>query len=193
MMPPLLHAPAKGEKTDREIRHYGKKPGRYFLYDDDGVSYNYERGEYAFREIRFEKNKKDQLKWSISTPERGKPNTVGKITFKSMTEVPRLLMKEIFPGIPADSVSFTDWLGFHRADFSLAGKACILIAPENPAPGNPWIWRTEFFGHKPQADSVLAAKGFHVAYIDVTDMRSEERRVGKECVSTCSYRWSPYH
>src|SRR3546814_16475385 len=22
--------------------------------------------------------------------------------------------------------------------------------------------------------------------------RSEERRVGKECVSTCSYRWSPY-
>src|SRR3546814_21099707 len=23
--------------------------------------------------------------------------------------------------------------------------------------------------------------------------RSEERRVGKGCVSTCSYRWSPYH
>src|SRR3546814_17836346 len=22
--------------------------------------------------------------------------------------------------------------------------------------------------------------------------RSEERRVGKECVSTCRYRWSPY-
>src|SRR3546814_9901195 len=26
-----------------------------------------------------------------------------------------------------------------------------------------------------------------------TDMRSEERRVGKECVSTCRSRWSPYH
>src|SRR3546814_18986154 len=25
------------------------------------------------------------------------------------------------------------------------------------------------------------------------DARSEERRVGKECVSTCRYRWSPYH
>src|SRR3546814_13543004 len=24
-------------------------------------------------------------------------------------------------------------------------------------------------------------------------MRSEERRVGKECVRTCKYRWSPYH
>src|SRR3546814_16727622 len=23
--------------------------------------------------------------------------------------------------------------------------------------------------------------------------RSEERRVGKECVSTCRYRWSPYY
>src|SRR3546814_1322910 len=25
------------------------------------------------------------------------------------------------------------------------------------------------------------------------ERRSEERRVGKECVSTCRYRWSPYH
>src|SRR3546814_19753877 len=25
------------------------------------------------------------------------------------------------------------------------------------------------------------------------EQRSEERRVGKECVSTCSSRWSPYH
>src|SRR3546814_1761323 len=24
-------------------------------------------------------------------------------------------------------------------------------------------------------------------------VRSEERRVGKECVSTCRYRWSQYH
>src|SRR3546814_4337991 len=28
---------------------------------------------------------------------------------------------------------------------------------------------------------------------DVTKARSEERRVGKECVSTCRSRWSPYH
>src|SRR3546814_5706727 len=26
-----------------------------------------------------------------------------------------------------------------------------------------------------------------------TVFRSEERRVGKECVSTCRSRWSPYH
>src|SRR3546814_11825097 len=26
-----------------------------------------------------------------------------------------------------------------------------------------------------------------------SEKRSEERRVGKECVSTCRSRWSPYH
>src|SRR3546814_16765020 len=32
----------------------------------------------------------------------------------------------------------------------------------------------------------------HLAYSDESGMgRSEERRVGKECVSTCRYRWSP--
>src|SRR3546814_4043527 len=29
--------------------------------------------------------------------------------------------------------------------------------------------------------------------IAIADLRSEERRVGKECVSTCRYRWSPCH
>src|SRR3546814_9008728 len=28
---------------------------------------------------------------------------------------------------------------------------------------------------------------------DGAGIRSEERRVGKECVSTCRSRWSPYH
>src|SRR3546814_8086692 len=36
------------------------------------------------------------------------------------------------------------------------------------------------------------ARAQHVA-VDDLDLRSEERRVGKECVSTCRSRWSPYH
>src|SRR3546814_15590069 len=31
------------------------------------------------------------------------------------------------------------------------------------------------------------------AKVRVGDMRSEERRVGKECVSTCRSRWAPKH
>src|SRR3546814_16753236 len=30
-------------------------------------------------------------------------------------------------------------------------------------------------------------------YLIGANQRSEERRVGKECVSTCRSRWSPYH
>src|SRR3546814_14787296 len=29
--------------------------------------------------------------------------------------------------------------------------------------------------------------------VRTASQRSEERRVGKECVSTCRSRWSPYH
>src|SRR3546814_2127868 len=32
-----------------------------------------------------------------------------------------------------------------------------------------------------------------LAMIAFSISRSEERRVGKECVSTCRSRWSPYH
>src|SRR3546814_1791542 len=39
---------------------------------------------------------------------------------------------------------------------------------------------------------------FSITYADAsvddqTSARSEERRVGNECVSTCRSRWSPYH
>src|SRR3546814_17940848 len=33
----------------------------------------------------------------------------------------------------------------------------------------------------------------HAFHRPAATVRSEERRVGKECVSTCRSRWSPYH
>src|SRR3546814_11294088 len=42
-------------------------------------------------------------------------------------------------------------------------------------------------------DHPLRGHGIHVPPLrDVLDS-TEERRVGKECVSTCRSRWSPYH
>ena len=38
----------------------------------------------------------------------------------------------------------------------------------------------------------LKSLGLKVAVLDA-DVRSEERRVGKECASMCRSRWSPYH
>ena len=46
------------------------------------------------------------------------------------------------------------------------------------------------FGAPPAGDIVIVAVLYQGA-VDV--VRSEERRVGKECSVTCRSRWSPYH
>src|SRR3546814_2583975 len=43
------------------------------------------------------------------------------------------------------------------------------------------------------AVSEIVSRADAVAFVDRLPDRSAERRVGKECVSTCSSRWSPYH
>src|SRR3546814_20413615 len=40
---------------------------------------------------------------------------------------------------------------------------------------------------------ILAQPLVHRGRCILKEPRSEERRVGKECVSTCRYRWSPFH
>src|SRR3546814_11800575 len=41
--------------------------------------------------------------------------------------------------------------------------------------------------------SIIRPAGYFANYALKPTFRSEERRVGKECVSTCRSRWSPYH
>src|SRR3546814_20734548 len=56
----------------------------------------------------------------------------------------------------------------------------------------------EVLGHPlgQRGDQGAIALGGHLAAFadEIVDLalRSEERRVGKECVSTCRFRWSPY-
>src|SRR3546814_15341961 len=49
---------------------------------------------------------------------------------------------------------------------------------------HPEYWDLGWVQHSP-----LAAE--YQQMVDTLGARSEERRVGKECVSTCRYRWSP--
>ncbi len=86
MMPPALHAPAAGEKFDLEIRYYGTKSGRYMLYDDDGETFDYEKGMYSWREIKVEPGKNGKPSGTISKADKGKPDNIGKITWKFMGE-----------------------------------------------------------------------------------------------------------
>jgi len=86
MMQPRLQAPKSNEQVDLEIRFYGEQAGKYSLYDDDGETFNYEKGEFSWREIKVEKDKNGKWKGTISPAEKGKPNTVGKVTWKFMTD-----------------------------------------------------------------------------------------------------------
>lgn len=86
LMESLLHAPTAGQKMNLEIRHYGKADGFYRFYDDDGETYDYERGEYTWRDIRVTRDRKGQLKGSISKAERGKPDNIGTVNWRFMTQ-----------------------------------------------------------------------------------------------------------
>ena len=85
MMEPMLHAPKPGVKVNLEIRHYGKANGFYRLYDDDGETFDYEKGAYAWRDISVVRQKNGKLKGTISKAEKGKPDSVGKVTWRFMT------------------------------------------------------------------------------------------------------------
>src|SRR3546814_3428698 len=54
---------------------------------------------------------------------------------------------------------------------------------------SPWAVRWAPRWRHRESPMTLPAK----LRFDSATERSEERRVGKECVSTCRSRWSPYH
>jgi len=85
MMKPVLRAPSAGEKFNLEIRYYGSAPGFYRLYDDDGETFDYEKGIYSWRNIQIMPDKKGKLKGTISKAEKGKPDNIGEVTWKFMT------------------------------------------------------------------------------------------------------------
>ncbi len=71
--------------------------------------------------------------------------------------------------IPIPGVK-TQWNGFDRYDFVLDERNCIIVSPDSPLEGNPWIWRARFFGHRPEVDIALLGKGYYLVYMDVVDL-----------------------
>src|SRR3546814_15921799 len=85
----------------------------------------------------------------------------------------------------------------HQVARALGGRRgqrqrLLVVAFENPHPGQPAtpviVFRLAHLGAQATLVQHLAGTGQLVAA-----QRSEERRVGKEWVSTCRSRWSPYH
>lgn len=63
MIPERLQTPKAGEQLPLTIRVYGRAPGSYELYDDDGSSFNYRKGQY------------NRVKISVNYDESGNPIT----------------------------------------------------------------------------------------------------------------------
>jgi pimeloyl-ACP methyl ester carboxylesterase len=51
----------------------------------------------------------------------------------------------------------------------IEGKMLILKVPVEAAPGKPWLWVGEFAGHLKSLEEGLVAKGWHVAYVNVSN------------------------
>lgn len=64
----------------------------------------------------------------------------------------------------------SNWNGYDKYDFEVDGKPVLVVTPKNTAPGKPWCWHGEFFGHKPAPDIALLGKGFHIVYMSVPNM-----------------------
>jgi pimeloyl-ACP methyl ester carboxylesterase len=84
-------------------------------------------------------------------------------------------------GVRADVPEFpgqvSDWNGYVRHDFEVGGKPVLVLSPKEPAPGRPWVWHGEFFGHKPAPDIALLGRGFHIVYLRVPDMLGSPQAV----------------
>jgi hypothetical protein len=44
-------------------------------------------------------------------------------------------------------------------------RRCVIVVPQEPAPGNPWSWRGCYWDHQPQTEIELLKRGFHIAFI----------------------------
>ncbi|MGL4942725.1 MAG: alpha/beta hydrolase family protein [Thermoguttaceae bacterium] len=76
--------------------------------------------------------------------------------------------------VAADSSPFTGnktiWNGFDCYDFSIAERPCKVVVPKKTADGKPWVWRAVFFGHEPQVEVALLERGYHVAFVECSDL-----------------------
>ena len=61
--------------------------------------------------------------------------------------------------------------------FTFKGRDAKIVFPNKKNPNNYWIWRARFWGHEPQVDKALLEKGFHLTYVDVSNLFGNKEAV----------------
>lgn len=69
-----------------------------------------------------------------------------------------------------ENIVVSDYREYQKKEFEVAGHPCILVIPREAAAGKPWVWRAEFMGIFDYADRALLEKGWHIAYMQISDM-----------------------
>ncbi len=79
------HVPASGERAPLEIRHYGGAPGRGRVYDDDGETFAYERGEFTWTQLAAERDTAGAWRGRIEPGPGGRDWSYGEVRWRFMT------------------------------------------------------------------------------------------------------------
>lgn len=77
-------APAAGETVALEVRHYGEAPGKLALYDDDGETFGYEKGEYAWTQLAAAKDTTGAWHGTVTPDANGRKWSYGDVKWTFM-------------------------------------------------------------------------------------------------------------
>jgi alpha-glucosidase (family GH31 glycosyl hydrolase) len=79
-------APGGDEVLPLEVRHYGERPGRLALYDDDGETFDYERGAYSWTVLNVVRDARGGWQGSVTPDARGGRWRYSEVTWTFMTQ-----------------------------------------------------------------------------------------------------------
>jgi alpha-glucosidase (family GH31 glycosyl hydrolase) len=79
-------APGRDEVLPLEVRHYGGRAGEMWLYDDDGETFDYERGEYTWTRLRVARDASGALRGEVTPGPGGKRWRYSEVRWTFMTK-----------------------------------------------------------------------------------------------------------
>src|SRR3546814_14033529 len=100
------------------------------------------------------------------------------------TKRPSPTETKCWPGMPRTSLSAAMREGLAMYELTAEQQSIVNSVAKLCSQFDDSYWRERDENHEFPWD-------FYNVFAD--GGRSEERRVGKECVITCRYRWAPYH
>jgi len=90
LMPACASVPAADKPVSLEVRYYGTAPGQFALYDDDGETFAYERGEYRWLNLSAHTDEDGVMCEAMQRPSDEWRSWYGRIIWRQMTQRKRL-------------------------------------------------------------------------------------------------------